>query len=107
MKDTNYRIKLILIIESTVLLIRNLSLNLNSKTQRVIVVITLTSAFWLSHLESVEAMGLPVPPTPVVKLEPNYKYPYEMKVAPTVSPKFDKSYFIKFWTNWMYLYDGR
>ena len=52
-------------------------------------------------------MGLPVPPTPVVKLEPNYKYPYEMKVAPTVSPKFDKSYFIKFWTNWMYLYDGR
>ena len=95
-KDTNDGIKLILITESTVLLVRNLSSNLNSKTKRVIVVITLVSVFWFSNLESAYAIGLSMPPPPVVKVQPNYKDTYEMKVAPTVSPKLDKITFIEY-----------
>ncbi len=48
-----------------------------------------------SNIQSVEAIGLSLPPTPVVKVQPNYKDTYEMKVAPTVSPKLDKITFIK------------
>ena len=95
-KDTNCGIELVLITKSTVPLVRNLSLNLNSKTKREIVVITLASVFWFSNLESIQAMGLSVPPTPVVKLEPNYKHIDEIKVAPTVSPKLDKITFMKY-----------
>jgi len=35
-------------------------------------------------------MGLRIPPAPVVRVQPNYKDTYEMKVAPAVSPKLDK-----------------
>ena len=38
-----------------------------------------------SNIQSVEAI-----PTPVVKVQPNYKHTYEMKVAPTVNPRLDK-----------------
>lgn len=35
-------------------------------------------------------------PAPVVRVQPNYKHTYEMKVASTVSPKLDKITFIKY-----------
>ena len=37
-----------------------------------------------------------MPPTPVVRVQPNYKNTYKPKVAPTVSPKLDKITFIKY-----------
>jgi len=95
-KDRSCDINLVLITKSTVLLVRNLSSNLNFKTKRLIVVITLVSGFWFSNLESAEAIGLSMPPIPVVKVQPNYKHTYEIKVAPTVSPKLDKITFIKY-----------
>jgi len=48
-----------------------------------------------SNVQSVEAIGLSLPPTPVVKVQPNYKHTYEMKVAPTVNPRLDKIRFVK------------
>lgn len=96
LKDTSCGIDLVLIPKSTVLLVKNLSSNLNSKSKRVIVVTSLVSVFWFSNLESVQAIGLSVPPTQVVKFEPNYKHTDEIKVAPTISPKLDKITFIKY-----------
>ena len=43
-----------------------------------------------SNVQSVEAIGLSLPPTPVVKVHPNYKHTYEMKVALTINPRLDK-----------------
>ena len=43
-----------------------------------------------NNIQSIEAIGLSLPPTPVVKVQPNYKHTYEMKVAPTVNPRLDK-----------------
>ena len=61
-KDTNCCIKLVLITESTVLLIRNLPSKVNHKTKRVILMIALVSRVWFSNLESVKAIGINIPP---------------------------------------------
>jgi hypothetical protein len=82
--------------ETVCIVVKTLASNAKDKTKRVIVVITLVSVFWFSNLESAEAIGLSMPPTPVVKVQPNYKDTYETKVAPTASPKLDKITFIKY-----------
>ena len=74
MKDTNDGIKLVLITDSTVLLIRNFSLNLKGKSKRIVVVISLVTVFWFSNLGSVWDELLPMPPAPVGKLQPSYQY---------------------------------
>lgn len=58
-KDTNDGIKLVLITESTVLLIRNLPSNVNHKTKRVILVIALVSGWKLNNqqLQNVKDRG--------------------------------------------------
>ena len=43
-----------------------------------------------NNIQLVEAIGLSLPPTPVVKVQPNYKHTSEMKVAPTVNPRLYK-----------------
>lgn len=68
----------------------------NRKSKRVIVGITLVATLWFSNVQPAPAMGSSIPPTPVVRVQPNYKHTYEMKVAPTVSPKLDKITFIKY-----------
>lgn len=65
-KNTSNGIKLVLITDSTVLLIRNLSLNLKGKSKRIIILISLATVVWFSNLESVLRIGLPMP-TAVVK----------------------------------------
>ena len=90
LKDTSCSIKLVSITNSTVLLIRNLPSNVNHKTKRVILVIALVSGVWFSNLESVEAMGLSVPPTPVIRVQPSYEHPSEVKIAPIVYKRLDK-----------------
>ena len=62
-----------------------LSSNTKRKTKRVIIVVCLGFVLVFSNIQSVEAI-----PTPVVKVQPNYKHTYEMKVAPTVNPRLDK-----------------
>ena len=59
------------------------------------VVILLGGALYFSKVQPSEAIGLSMPPGPVVRVQPNYKDTYEMEVAPTVSPKLDKITFIK------------
>nr|UZC30166.1 hypothetical protein [Entomoneis sp.] len=76
--------------------VRNFAANGKNGTQRIILIIALGSVVWFSNLDSVEAIGLLTPPTPVVRVQPNYKDTYETKVAPTVSPKLDKITFIKY-----------
>nr|YP_009028998.1 hypothetical protein [Cylindrotheca closterium]AGY78396.1 hypothetical protein [Cylindrotheca closterium] len=76
--------------------VRNFASNGKNGTQRIILIIALGSVVWFSNLDSAEAIGLLTPPTPVVRVQPNYKDTYETKVAPTVSPKLDKISFIKY-----------
>ena len=71
-KDTNDGIVLVLITDSTVLLIRNLSLNLKGKSKRIVFVISLATVVWFSNLESVLATGISVSPTSVVRVHPRY-----------------------------------
>lgn len=93
-KDTNYGIELVSTTESTVLLIRNLSFNLKGKSKRIVVVISLATVVLFSNLESVLAIGLQMPATPVVRVYPSYKRQYQIEIAPTVNPRLDKIYFM-------------
>lgn len=93
-KDTNYGIELVSTTESTVLLIRNLSFNLKGKSKRIVVVISLATVVLFSNLESVSAIGLQMPATPVVRVYPSYKRQYQIEIAPTVNPRLDKIYFM-------------
>ncbi len=54
--------------------------------------ISLVSGVWFTNLASAEAVGLSVPPVPMVIVCPSYKHklPYEVKIAPTVNPRLDK-----------------
>lgn len=60
-KDTNDGIKLVLITESSIVLIKNLSLNLKNKSKRIFVVVTLVKALCFSNIQSSKAMDLPMP----------------------------------------------
>ena len=86
-KDTNCGIELVLITESTILLIRNLSLNLKGKSKRIVVVISLATVVWFSNLESVSAIGLPIPPAPVVRLESSWEgeHPFEVRTSKMIT----------------------
>ena len=90
LNDTSCVIKLVLITDSTVLLIRNLPSNVNHKTKRVILMIALVSGVWFNNLESVETISLSVPPTPVVRVQPSYKHTSEVKIVPIVYKRLDK-----------------
>ena len=68
LKDTNCGIKLVLITDSAVLIIKNFSLNLKNKSKRIVVVISLASVVWFSNLESAEAIDLTMPPALVVRV---------------------------------------
>lgn len=87
--DTSCGIKLLLITDSTVLLIRNLSSNRNHKTKRVILVITLVIVVWFSNLESGKAIGLSVPTIPVVRVQPTYQHDSKVKIAKVIPRKTD------------------
>lgn len=82
--------------EKVCIVVKTLASNAKDKTKKVIVVILLGGALYFSNVQPSEAIGLYMPPGPVVRVQPNYKDTYEMKVAPTVSPKLDKITFIKF-----------
>ena len=68
-KDTNDGIKLVLITDRAVILIRNLSLNLNGKSKRIIGVISFATLVWFSNPESGSA--IPMSSAPVMRVQPN------------------------------------
>jgi hypothetical protein len=63
----------VLITDSNVVFVKNVTLNLNGKTKRIVVVVSLATVVWFSNLESVSAMGLPMPSAPVVRVQPNFE----------------------------------
>lgn len=48
--DTNCAIKLVLITDSTVLIIKNFPSKVNGKTKRIVVVVSLATVVWFSNL---------------------------------------------------------
>ena len=82
--------------EKVCIVVKNLTSNAKDKTKKVIVVILLGGALYFSNVQPSEAIGLSMPPAPMIRVQPNYKDTYEMKVASTVSPKLDKITFIKY-----------
>ena len=98
LNHTSCGIKLVQITDSTVLLIRNLPSNVNHKTKRVILVIALVSGVWFSNLESVEAIGLTVSPTPVVRVQPSFEHPLKkIKIEKLVPRKPDRMSYKSFY----------
>ena len=84
--------------EKVCIVVKTLASNAKDKTKKVIVVILLGGALYFSNVQPSEAIGLSMPPAPVVIniiVQPNYKDTYEIKVAPTICPKLDKITFIK------------
>ena len=73
----------------------NLGANVKDKTKRVILIIGLASGFWFGNLESAEAIGLAIPPAPVVRSSPdNYHYHYsQVKIATIIPRKKDLVYY--------------
>ena len=59
---------------------RELPSNAKYKTKRVILVIALISGFLFSNLKPVEAIGLNIIPTPVVKLKSSYECEHQFNV---------------------------
>ena len=94
--DTQCGNRLVLITDSSVVFVKNVTLNVKTKSKRIVVVSILGGALYFSNVKPSEAIGLSMPPVTVVRVQPNYKDTYEMKVAPTVSPKLDKITFIKY-----------
>jgi len=98
LRDTSCGIKLVLIVDSTVLrllkpskckrqFVKKLFSRVNHKSKRVIVVITLVSKLWFSNVQPAPAMGLSIPAAPVVRIQPSYRHSSEVKTAPTVRPR--------------------
>lgn len=87
-KDTNCDIKLVILNDSSVLLIRNI----RSKTKRLVIVISLATVIWFSNLESVEAIGLAIPPALVGRVQASYEHDYhysQVKIAKVIPIKKD------------------
>lgn len=78
-KDNDCGIGLVVIVQPTVLLIRNLPSKVNRKTKRVILVIGLVSGVWFYGLESASAIGLPITPTPLIRVQPSLSLEHSLK----------------------------
>lgn len=93
LRDTSYGIKLVLIVDLTVLRLlkpskckRQFVSKVNRKSKRVIVVITLVSTLWFSNVQPAPAIGLSIPAAPVVRVQPSYQYDSKVQIA-SVSPR--------------------
>ena len=70
--------------------ITKLPLNAKRKGKKVIVVISLGVALCFSNVQPADAIGLSLPPAPVVRVQPSYEHPSEVKIASTVNKRSDK-----------------
>ena len=76
--------------ESVCIFVRNLAPNIKDKTRKVIVVIILGGALYFSNVQPSEAIGLPMSPAPVIRIQTSYRHSSEVKIAPTVRPRLNK-----------------
>jgi hypothetical protein len=53
--------------------------NAKCRAKRLIVVIVLGSVVWFSNLESADSIGLSLPPTTIIRVQP--RDPFEVKIA--------------------------
>jgi hypothetical protein len=65
-------------------------LNLKGKSKRIVVVISLATVVWFSNLESVSAIGLPMPPTPVGRVQPSSQHDSKVQIAKVIPRKKDR-----------------
>ena len=75
--------------ETVFFFVRNLASNAKDKTRKVIVVIILGGALYFSDVPPSEAIGLTMPPDPVVRVQPSYQYDYNVQIAKVIPRKKD------------------
>jgi hypothetical protein len=63
--------------------------NVKDKTKTLVIVISLTSVIWFSSLESAAAVGLNMPPTPIVRVQPSYQHDSKVEIAKVIPRKKD------------------
>lgn len=52
--------------------------------------VALGGVVWFSNLESAEAIGLSMPPAPVVRFQPSYEHPFEVRISKMIARKNDR-----------------
>jgi hypothetical protein len=60
-----------------------------NKTKKVIVVILLGGALYFSNVQPSEAIGLSMPPAPVVRVQPSYQHDSKVQIAKVIPRKKD------------------
>jgi hypothetical protein len=75
--------------ETVCIVVRDIRCNVKDKTKRLIIMISLTSVIWFSGLESAEAIGLNMLPTPTVRVQPSYQYDSKVEIAKVIPRKKD------------------
>jgi hypothetical protein len=75
--------------ETVCFFVRNLASNAKNKTRKVIVVIILGGALYFNNVQPSEAIGLPMPPAPVVRVHPSYQYESNVQIAKVTPRKKD------------------
>ena len=77
----------------------NIPYNVKDKSKRLIIVISLATLVCFSVLESTHAIGLPMPPAPVVRVQPSFedslKNPDIAKLIPPKPDRISYKYFSK------------
>ncbi len=75
--------------EAVCIFVRDIRCNVKDKTKRLIIVISLATVIWFSNSESVEAIGLSIPPAPVIRVRPIYQHNSKVKRAKLIARKKD------------------
>ena len=75
--------------ETVFFFVRNLASNAKDKTRKVIVVILLGGALYFSNVQPSEAIGLSVPPAPVIRVQPSYQYDSKVQIENVIPRKKD------------------
>ena len=75
--------------ETVFFFVRNLASNAKDKTRKVIVVILLGGALYFSNVQPSEAIGLSMPPAPMIRVQPSYQYDSKVQIASVITRKKD------------------
>jgi hypothetical protein len=77
--------------ETVCIFVKTLASNGKDKTRKVIVVIILEEALYFNNVQPSEAIGLSMPPEPVVRVQPSYQNDSKVEIAKVI-PKKKRSY---------------
>lgn len=87
--------------ETVCIFVKNLAANGKTTTRKVVFIIALASGVLFSNLESVEAIGLPMSPSPILKVQPSLKLGHSLeepiieKLVPRKPDRISYKYFSK------------